>query len=239
MSLPVAILAGGLATRLRPVTEKIPKSLVPVAGKPFIEHQLALLQKQGYSRVVLCVGYRGEMVEAHLGDGTRFGMQVSYVFDGPQLLGTGGALRRALPQLGKAFLVLYGDSYLPCDFQAVEVSFVRSGQPALMTVLKNDDRWDRSNAEFAAGKVTRYDKHERSAAMRYIDYGLSAMSAEALRGYDDGSIFDLAQVFSALAREGRLAGYEVRERFYEVGSPEGLAQTERYLQETMGKGSSE
>lgn len=229
MTLPVAILAGGLATRLRPVTEKIPKALVEVAGRPFIDHQLALLRAQGYTRAVLCIGYLGEMLERHLGDGARFGMKLDYVADGPGLLGTGGALRRALPRLGDAFFVLYGDSYLPCSFAAVEAAFRGSAMPALMTVLRNEDRWDASNTIYRDGSVLRYDKKKRSAEMRYIDFGLSAMKAEVLTGYEDGTVFELAGVFSTLASEGRLAGFEVSERFYEIGSPAGLADTERYL----------
>jgi NDP-sugar pyrophosphorylase family protein len=229
MSLPVAILAGGLATRLRPVTEKIPKALVPVAGKPFIDHQLELLHRQGYTRIVLCLGYLGEMVESHLGDGKQLGMELKYIFDGPKLLGTGGALRRALPELGSNFFVLYGDSYLPCNFAHVEQAYLTSGKPALMTVLKNENRWDRSNAIYRDGVVSCYDKRQVSEEMRYIDYGLSALNADIFQRYHAGSVFDLAELFSALAAEGRLAGYEVRERFYEIGSPEGLAETERYL----------
>jgi NDP-sugar pyrophosphorylase family protein len=229
VSLPVAILAGGLATRLRPLTETIPKALVEVAGRPFIDHQLALLRTQGYARVVLCVGHLGEMIERHVGDGARDGMRVRYVSDGPTLLGTGGALRRALPELGPAFLVLYGDSYLPCDFAAVERAFEAAALPALMTVLKNDNRWDRSNVIYEGGKVLRYDKKTRLDAMRYIDYGLSAIQAAVLQSRPDGEAFDLSDVFTALAEEGRLAGFEARQRFYEIGSPAGLAETDRYL----------
>lgn len=230
MTLPVAILAGGMATRLRPITEKIPKALVEVAGRPFIDHQLALLRGQGYTRVVLCIGYLGEMLERYLGDGARFGMNLAYISDGPKLLGTGGALRLALPQLGDAFFILYGDSYLPCGFNAVEAAFRRSAIPALMTVLRNEDHWDTSNVVYRDGMVVRYDKKRRSEEMRYIDYGLSAMQAEVLTRYEDGAVFDLADVFSTLASEGKLAGFEVTERFYEIGSPAGLAETERYLQ---------
>ena len=229
MTLPVAILAGGLATRLRPLTEKIPKALVEVAGRPFIDHQLALLRAQGYARVVLCIGHLGEMIERHVGDGTREGMRISYVADGPRLLGTGGALRRALPQLGPAFFVLYGDSYLPCDFAAVEQAFQRARLPALMTVLQNDNRWDRSNVIYENGRVAVYSKKVQLEAMRYIDYGLSAMSAEILQPRAEGEPFELPDVFTALAEEGRLAGFEVQERFYEIGSSAGLAETEAYL----------
>src|SRR5436190_4729450 len=158
VSLPVAILAGGLATRLRPVTETIPKSLVEVAGRPFAEHQLDWLRSQGIDRVVFSVAYRGEMIREALGDGSRWNLSIDYVFDGQSLLGTGGALKRALPALGDAFFVLYGDSLLTCDLAAVEKAFVTSGRMGLMTVFRNDDRWDRSNVQFEDGRLIRYDK---------------------------------------------------------------------------------
>jgi NDP-sugar pyrophosphorylase family protein len=229
MTLPVAILAGGLATRLRPRTEQIPKALLPVAGRPFVEHQLALLRSQGYGEVVVCAGYLGEMLERHLGDGARWGMEIRYSFDGPQLLGTGGALRRALPKLGAAFFVLYGDSYLPCDFRAVEQAFVSSGLPALMTVFHNQGRWDTSNVVFRDGRILRYDKRDRSAEMQHIDYGLGALRSAALERYPEGSALDLAEVYAELAAQERLAGLEVSQRFYEIGSAAGLAETERFL----------
>jgi NDP-sugar pyrophosphorylase family protein len=146
--LPIAILAGGLATRLRPITETIPKALIEVAGEPFLAHQLRLLRRYGFERVVLCVGYLGEMIQAFAGNGAAFGLRVEYAFDGPQLLGTGGALRRALPLLGERFAVIYGDSYLPCDYQAALAAFDDSGKLGLMSVYRNEGRWDTSNVEF-------------------------------------------------------------------------------------------
>ena len=134
MSLPVAILAGGLSTRLRPITENIPKALVDVAGKPFIARQLEYLRRQGITRVVLCLGHLGEQVEALVGDGAAFGLDVGYSWDGPRLLGTGGALKRALPLLGGQFFVFYGDSYLQIDFRAVERGFFASGKPGSSAV---------------------------------------------------------------------------------------------------------
>ncbi|MFZ4398117.1 MAG: sugar phosphate nucleotidyltransferase [Kiritimatiellia bacterium] len=182
MSLPVAILAGGLATRLRPVTTRIPKILIDVAGRSFAEHQLTLLQRQGITRVVYCVGYLGEQVREALGDGARWGMQLEYVFDGPKLLGTGGALVRALEQLDESFFVLYGDSYLTCDFVAVAEAYRRSGKSGLMTVFRNEGAWDRSNVAFAEGRILRYDKLADAPEMRYIDYGLGILSRRTLAG---------------------------------------------------------
>lgn len=225
MSLPVALLAGGLATRLRPITESIPKALVEVAGRPFVEHQVEWLKSQGVSHVVFLVGYRGEMIRDALGDGSAIGMRFDYVFDGPQLLGTGGALRRALGTLGTAFVVMYGDSYLQCDLGDIERTFDSRRRLALMTVLRNDNQWDRSNVLFEQGQLRVYDKHHPTPDMRHIDYGLGVLRDAALTRYPADTRLDLAEVYRDLLAEGELIGYEVTERFYEIGSPEGLAET--------------
>jgi NDP-sugar pyrophosphorylase family protein len=223
--LPVAILAGGMATRLRPITETIPKSLVDVAGKPFILHQLDYLRRQGLTRVVLCLGYLGEQVEDVVGDGAAYGLEVLYSWDGPRLLGTGGAIKQALPQLGQQFFVFYGDSYLPVDFQAVERDFLFSGKPALMTVLRNADRWDKSNVEFDNGKIVEYNKGSPRHEMDHIDYGLGVLSSAVLANMPPNDPFDLADVYNDLSLRGELAGHEVFERFYEIGSHKGLNET--------------
>jgi NDP-sugar pyrophosphorylase family protein len=227
-SFPVAILAGGLATRMRPVTERIPKALIEVAGRPFIEHQLTLLRREGVARVVLCVGFLGEMIEASVGDGARFGLKVSYSFDGARLLGTGGALRHALPMLGEQFFVLYGDSYLDIAYAPVQAAFRSSGKPTLMTVFRNEGRWDTSNVLFDGERVVRYDKRHPSAEMKFIDYGLGILNGDVLRATRDEA-FDLSDLYAALARDGRLAGYEATTRFYEIGTPSGLAEADGYL----------
>ena len=227
--MPVAILAGGLATRLRPITEKIPKALVPVAGEPFLAHQLRLLHSRGLRRVVLCVGYLGEMIEREFGDGAAFGMELRYSFDGPKLLGTGGALRQALPLLGEEFFVLYGDSYLPIDYAAVAAAFWQCGQPALMTVFRNEGAWDTSNVWFKDGRIVRYDKRERVPEMRHIDYGLGVFRASVFAERAADAAFDLADVQRELVAKGALAGHEVFQRFYENGSHAGLAELETFL----------
>jgi NDP-sugar pyrophosphorylase family protein len=230
LTIPVAILAGGLATRLRPMTEKIPKSLVPVAGKPFLAHQLALLQSRGIRRVVLCVGYLGEMIQHDFGDGSAFGLQLDYSFDGPQLLGTGGAVKQALPRLGDEFFVLYGDSYLPVEYRSVAEFFRRSGKLGCMTVYRNEGRYDTSNVVFRDGEIAVYDKKNHRPEMRHIDYGLSLFKASVFNSYPPDQPFDLATVLGNLVQEKQLAGYEVHERFYEMGSPAGLAELEKILQ---------
>lgn len=226
---PVAILAGGLATRMRPLTETIPKSLLPVAGQPFLHHQLALLQRQGAAHAVLCVGYLGERIREAFGDGKRYGLELDYSFDGPVLLGTGGAIRQALPKLGDSFFVLYGDSYLPIDFRQVAQSFQESGRAGLMTVFRNEGRFDASNVWFENGEIRVYDKQHRRSEMRHIDYGLSLFRAEVFRSYPEGEAFDLATVMQDLVRKSEMAGYETTERFYEIGSPQGLEELETYL----------
>ena len=228
---PVALLAGGLATRLRPITETIPKTLVPVAGEPFLAHQLRLLHRHGFRRAVLCVGHMGERIRAEFGDGAAFGFQLEYSFDGPRLLGTGGAIRRALPGLGDAFVVLYGDSYLPMDYAAAVEAFARSGQPGLMTVFHNQGQWDTSNVVFADGTIRCYDKKTLTPEMQHIDYGLGILRADALAAYPDDEPFDLADVYRDLSRAGQLAGYEVRHRFYEIGSHQGLAELDALLRQ--------
>jgi MurNAc alpha-1-phosphate uridylyltransferase len=229
VTLPVAILAGGLATRLRPITEKIPKSLVDVAGEPFIVHQLDYLRRQRVHEVVLCIGYLGEMIEAVVSDGSRFGLRVSYSIDGPILLGTGGALRRAGPLLGEAYFVLYGDSYLPVDYDAIEAEFLASGQPALMTVLYNRDRWDKSNVLFVDNTLEEYNKKAPRPDFHHIDYGLSIVRREIIDSYPANEAFDLATVYTTLSLEKRLHGYEVFKRFYEIGSPSGLKEADEFF----------
>jgi N-acetyl-alpha-D-muramate 1-phosphate uridylyltransferase len=229
MTLPVGILAGGLADRLRPLTETIPKALVDVAGRPFAEHQLEWLRRRRVDRVVFLVGYRGEMIREALGDGSRWGLAIEYVFDGPRLLGTGGAIKRALPTLGTPFFVLYGDSYLDCDLADIARVFRASGADALMTVFRNENRWDASNVLFEGGRILKYDKRDRTPAMQHIDYGLGVLSAAALDGYPDNAPFDLASVYQGLLARGALAAYEVTSRFYEIGTPEGLEATRAHL----------
>lgn len=226
---PVAILAGGLATRMRPQSETIAKSMLEVAGEPFIAHQLRLLAREGIGQVVLCLGHLGRQVEDFVGDGSRFGLNVATCYDGPELLGTGGALRRAAPLLGDIFFITYGDSYLEVPMAEVWRCFRSSGLPALMTVFRNEGRWDTSNTVYDGGRIAYYSKTDRRPDMAYIDFGLGLISAELLQAWDAGQRFDLADLYSNLAVAGRLAGWESPRRFYEIGTPAGLAETDRHL----------
>jgi NDP-sugar pyrophosphorylase family protein len=226
---PLVLLAGGLATRMRPLTEQVPKALLEVAGEPFIAHQLRLLQRQGIRRVVVCIGYKGEMIEDFVGDGRAFGLDVLFRADGPTLLGTGGAIRKVLPDLGDEFLVMYGDSWLDIDFTPVVEAFRASAKPALMTVFRNDGQWDKSNVWFENGRLVSYDKRNIVPQMHHIDWGLSVLSASALLARPADTAFDLADVFTELSQAGQLAGFEVSTRFYEIGSMDGLRETDALL----------
>jgi NDP-sugar pyrophosphorylase family protein len=222
---PVCILAGGLGSRLGDTVAQTPKPLLPVAGRPFLLHQLELLASHGATKAVLCVGYLGEQIAAEIG-AEQFGIELAYAYDPPQLAGTAGAIRAALPLLGDRFLVLYGDTYLRIDYAAVDRAHAGSGLPALMTVLRNAGKWDASNAIYKDGVIAAYDKQNPTAEMQWIDYGLGVMTAAALDVTDDP---DLAGVQHQLALGGQLAGYEATDRFYEIGTPEALAETESFL----------
>lgn len=226
---PVVILAGGLATRLRPITETIPKALVDVAGEPFLDHQLRLLHEQGVRRVVMCIGYLGEMIVDHAGDGRRYGLSIDYSFDGPRLLGTGGALRRAVELISDPCFILYGDSYLTCDYRAVLADFLRQQKLGLMTVLRNENQWDKSNVIFEEGRLVLYDKRQQRPEMKYVDYGLSLLRREALLRIPADQTYDLADLCHQLSLEGQLAGHEVFTRFYECGSPTGLQELAEFI----------
>jgi MurNAc alpha-1-phosphate uridylyltransferase len=228
----VAILAGGLATRLGDITRTIPKALLDVAGEPFIAHQLALLRAAGMKRVVLCIAHLADQIEAVVGDGRAWDLEVLYSRDGEPgggLVGTGGALRQALPLLGDRFLVMYGDSYLVCDYRAIGDAFVASGKRGLMTVYRNDGQYDRSNVRFRDGRIIVYDKTPGIADLTHIDWGLGAFAADAFAGVPVGVKVDLAAIFQDLLARDQLVGYEVHQRFYEIGSEAGLAETRHLL----------
>ena len=226
---PIAVLAGGLATRLRPLTETIPKAMIPVKGEPFAHHLLRLLARNGFEEAVFLIGYKGEDIINSIGNGKKFGINVRYVADGPQLLGTGGALSRASPSLSDTFAVVYGDSWLDFDYQSAFRAFEEDGRPALMTIFRNHGKWDTSNVEYNGQEIIAYSKNNRTPQMSYIDYGFSILKSEVFAEAPADRPFDLSEIFEALARNGQLAGYEVTRRFYEVGSFTGIADLEAHL----------
>ena len=229
------ILAGGLGTRLYPITHTIPKALVPIRGKPFASYQLAWLARQGVTDIVYCIGHKGAQIVDVVGDGSAWGLRVRYVSEGDDLKGTAGALRLALDttHLDDAFFVLYGDSFLPIAYPPIFARYAEAAMPALMTVLRNDNRWDRSNVVYRPPVVSLYDKKCDDATrlkMTHIDYGLLVLSRKLLADrIPADTVVDLADVLHRLSREGQLAGHEVTERFYEVGSPAGIEDFSRYV----------
>ena len=229
--LPLAILAGGFATRLGSLTTEIPKCLIKINGRPFVDWQLELLIANGYSEFVFCVSYKSDAIKEHLGDGKDRGVSIQYSLDGPTQLGTGGAIQNALPKLGEIFGVIYGDSYLPTNYLSVEQDFRSSRSQALMTVFENQNQFDSSNVEFNDGKLINYKKGTSNKNMRHIDYGIMFFRQEAFRPWRSHSSFDLSEVCHQLAINGQLDGFEVFERFYEIGSVQGIEELSQYLRE--------
>lgn len=225
----VALLAGGLATRLRPLTEKIPKALISVAGKPFILRQLEYMQSQGISRVVICSGYLGKMIFDFVNSINTLDLEILYSDDGKTLLGTGGAIKKAIPLLGDNFFIIYGDAFLPINFLSVQHAYLSSKKPALMTVLKNQNMWDKSNVLFRDGELIEYNKITPKIDMDYIDYGLGIVSASIFEEYPDKIAFDLAELYHYLSTKNQLAGFEVFQRFYEIGNHTSLKEAEEYF----------
>ncbi len=226
---PVVILAGGVASRLRPITEKIPKCLVPVNGTPFLDIQLKQLRAQGIQEVILLIGHLGDLVADYVGRGSRYGLRVSVIKDGPQLLGTGGALRSAMNHLPEEFFLLYGDSYLSCSYEEVQQKYIEGRPPILMTVFKNDGRWDVSNIEYSEGVVVRYSKKVRVPTMNFIDYGLMILQRDIFSLMAPDQPFDLSDVLEKFAQNGQVMGLEIHERFYEIGSHSGLQELSSFL----------
>lgn len=227
--LPIVILAGGLATRLRPLTMTMPKSLILIKQEPFIAHQLRLLQKNGFKKVIICTGFLGEQIIDFAGDGSEFDLTITYVNDGPQLLGTAGAIKKAFPHLENEFFVIYGDSYLLCDYAAAQHAFLQSNKSALMTVYHNQGKWDSSNVEYVNQQILVYDKVHKTPNMQYIDYGLGLFKKDAFESVPDNEKYDLADLYQSLLSKGELAAFEVHQRFYETGSLTGIKELEHYL----------
>jgi len=233
--LTVAILAGGFATRVRPLTETIPKSMIEICGQPFVHWQMRQLAKAGVTEVIFCVAYKAEAIIDFLGDGSNYGMRVRYSHDGPNQLGTGGAIVKALPLLGKQFLVLYGDSYLPTDYSKIIKVYCDSNKPALMTVYANHGRFDASNVDFTNGELRRYQKGINSLEMTHIDYGLTCFDESVFSKYSPAITLDLAEICTQLASQNLLAGFEVEERFYEIGSHKGIVDFTAYIERNISE----
>jgi NDP-sugar pyrophosphorylase family protein len=227
---PVAVLAGGLGLRLRELTGAIlPKAMLPVLGRPFVDWKLEGLAASGVTEVVLLVGHSGDRIRDHVGSGKQFGLDVRYVEDGPTLRGTGGALLHALPLFSSCFWVTYGDTLLQFDVRAAESAFEHSGSRALMTVLHNRGELQPSNVVVDAGYVVQYGKSPTPLGAEHIDYGmlLFQQSAWACRTADE--VFDLADVLAPLIAARGVVAFDVTSRFHDIGTPEAVRETEAFL----------
>jgi NDP-sugar pyrophosphorylase family protein len=233
--LPLAILAGGYATRLGLLTTETPKCLLKINERPFVDWQLDLLMNHGYSDFIFCVSYKSDAVQEYLGDGSDRGARIQYSLDGDTQLGTGGAVQKALPKLGEEFGVIYGDSYLPTNYRSAEQFFLDSRSLAVMTVYENKNQFDSSNVEFTNGKLVNYKKESNNRQMHHIDYGITFFREATFRPWIDISSFDLSEVCHQLATQGQLDGFEVFERFYEIGSRQGIAEFSQYLREASNE----
>jgi len=226
---PVVLLSGGLATRMREYTEKIPKAMIDIAGKPFIHWQLSKLKEQQVEHVILCIGHLGEMIESYTGDGSQYGLKLTYSYDGDKLLGTGGAIKKIEDILPDTFFILYGDSYLEIPYAPLVDAFLTSKKQGLMTVYENTDLYDVSNVIFQNGELIIYRKHNKVKDMYHIDYGLGILNKKTFYDFPPDKVFDLAEVYEKLAIEKQLLGFEVHKRFYEIGSPGGLQELRNKL----------
>ena len=233
--LPIAILAGGFATRLGSLTKDLPKCMLEINGRPFVDWQLDLLVKNGFSNFVFCVSYKSDIVQEYVGDGSSRGISIQYSWDGETQLGTGGAIQKALPILGDKFGVIYGDSYLPTNYLVAEQSFLNSKSQALMTVYKNQNQFDNSNVEFLHGKVVDYEKASTNENMQHIDYGITFFKESVFHPWVSQPSFDLSKVCHQLAKKGQLDGFEVFERFYEIGSIGGIEEFSKYLRKAANE----
>jgi len=229
MNMQCVILAGGIATRLRPITEKIAKSMVRIKDKPFLEYQIELLRKNDVANIILCIGYLGKQIEDYFENGKKFGVEIKYSYEKEQLLGTGGTMRNALDLLNNNFFVLYGDSYLDINYRKAYNYFLKINYPALLVVYKNENKWDKSNVVFKDGIVEMYNKKNQIHEMEYIDYGLSILSKDIIEEIPKDTFYDLADLYKDLAKRKNLGGYEVFNRFYEIGSVKGLEDFENFI----------
>jgi len=226
------ILAGGEGTRLRPLTTSLPKSMIPIAGKPFLDYEIMLLKRTGVIDFVICIGYKGEIIRSHFGNGESFGVKIRYSDDGDMLLGTAGSLKKAQALLADGFFITYGDAYPIIDYHAAWNRFLSTGKIAMMVVLKNSNKYGRSNTVVQNGQVTFYSKKETVPGMEYIEFGVTFMNKQALDMLAGDYPIDLELLYRKIICNNQMAAVEVKQRIYDIGSPEGL----RDFGELVGSG---
>lgn len=234
----VVVLMGGLGTRLKDYTKTCPKSLVDVNGKPFFEYQLDLLCAWGFKKYLFLIGYKADMIEEYFKDGSDRGVSIEYCYDGKELLGTGGAVRRAYDKLEDDFILIYGDSFMDIDYAETVYRYTKgksNGARALMTVLCNHNRFDKSNVVMKDGQLVLYDKHNPSPEMDYIDYGVCVYEKSLFAAYEEGEKFDIAKIQHELSLKGQMVPQVVTKRFYEIGNPDSLAEFTAYSNKRLNE----
>lgn len=234
----VVVMMGGMGTRLKDYTQHCPKPLVNVSGKPFFAYQLQLLISAGFKKYLFCVGYHARMIEEYFGDGAAYGIHITYSYDGEKLLGTGGAIRKALPDLESDFMVVYGDSFMDIDYAEVLYRYYtgkKSGAKALMTILKNENMLDQSNVIYRDGRIVLYDKLHPVPQMKYIDYGVCMYERALFEDYAQGCFLDVADIQKSVSVERKLEACLVLKRFYEIGTPESLEEFEDYARKRFAE----
>ena len=218
-------MCGGLATRLGSLAKNIPKSMIDIEGKPFLEHQIEMLKKHNITDIVLCAGYLSEKIEDYFGDGSKFGVNIKYSHDGKKPLGPIGAIKNAESLLDDVFFIMYGDSYLSVDFQKAYSFFKEHDKLGLMVVYKNNDKYDKSNLIIKDNMVVGYKEKEAV----YIDYGTSIISKKALDLVPKNTMYSTGQFFSDLISKKELLAFEAEKRFYHIGSPDALGELRNYI----------
>lgn len=222
----IAILAGGMGTRLYPLTRDVPKAMAPAAGKPFLEYQIEMLRKAGVTDIVLLVGNLSDAITTYFGDGSGFGVKIRYSNEGPNLLDTAGAVRHALPLLGERFFLTFGDSYLRLPYGQIWKDYAGSGREALMTVYRNHNQFDTSDIFVEDGLVRAYQKSPPLPGAHYINHGLMILRRDAIAAIPQDTRISLQQFLQAVIARGELMAWETQQRFFEIGSPSALKEFE-------------
>ena len=226
------ILAGGLGTRLKPLTRQVPKVMVLINGVPFLLHLLRLLKHHGVNEIVLCTGYLSEQVRDIFHDGKNFGLKIRYSEEKEGLLGTGGALKQAQSLLDDHFFVINGDTYLPIDYAEVESAFLKSDKTALMVVYDNrEDTGVKNNVALDSDlMVIRHDKESHDSDLKYVEAGVLVLRRAALDRMKEGErISSEKGLYPGLIQQRQLAAYITGQRFYDIGTPEQKMVFEKFL----------
>lgn len=225
----VVILAGGRGRRLRALTDRIPKPMVPFHGQPFLTYLLQMLQRQGFERVLLLLGYRGRAIEEEYGSGKKLGLSIEYSLTSPENE-TGRRLALVYDRLDPCFLLVYCDNYWPMQFQTMWERYLAAGLPAMTTVYSNRDGYSKSNVRLdERGYVVAYDRYRKQPGLSGVEIGFAILNKDILRLLPRGNPVFQIEVYSRLIRKRQLLAYSTDHRYYSVGSLDRLTLTDAFL----------